>query len=199
MAETTKKTASVQIGKKKAVASKSTMNLSLHQSSFQPKRVIPVVLVIVIAALLFAKFGFMDPIAKKSAAYTDLAQKQDTLSKISAQLVDYDELAAQYGRYSYGWLTETEASLVDRMDLLEILETTISPVAVVKDFAINNNIVAVNLSGITLDETSVLVKELESDPRIESVTVYSAKADDSDMKAQVAMTIIMQKEAAENE
>lgn len=199
MAETTKKTASVQIGKKKAVASKSTMNLSLHQSSFQPKRVIPVVLVIVIAALLFAKFGFMDPIAKKSAAYTDLAQKQDTLSKISAQLVDYDELADQYGRYSYGWLTETEASLVDRMDLLEILETTISPVAVVKDFAINNNIVAVNLSGITLDETSVLVKELESDPRIESVTVYSAKADDSDMKAQVAMTIIMQKEAAENE
>ena len=128
-----------------------------------------------------------------------MAQKQETLSKISAQLVDYDELAAQYGRYSYGWLTETEASLVDRMDLLEILETTISPVAVVKDFAINNNIVAVNLSGITLDETSVLVKELESDPRIESVTVYSAKADDSDMKAQVAMTIIMQKEAAENE
>lgn len=199
MAETTKKTASVQIGKKKAVASKSTMNLSLHKSSFQPKRVIPVVLVIIIAAVLFSKFGFMDQLAKKSAAYADLAQKQETLSKISAQLVDYDELAAQYGRYSYGWLTETEASLVDRMDLLEILETTISPVAVVKDFAINNNIVAVNLSDITLDETSVLVKELESDPRIESVTVYSAKADDSDMKAQVAMTIIMQKEAAENE
>ena len=85
------------------------------------------------------------------------------------------------------------------MDHLEILEDTISPAAIIHDFAINNNVVSVNLSNITLDETSALVMELESDPRIESVTVYSAKADDSDMKAQVAMTIIMQKEAAENE
>lgn len=199
MAKTKKETPSVQLVKKKTVASKSTINLSCHKSSFQPKRVIPVVLIIIVAGALFAKFGFLDLIDKKGDAYSDLAQKQETYSAVNARLIGYDELADQYGRYSYGWLTETEASLVDRMDLLEILEDTISPAAIIHDFAINNNVVSVNLSDITLDETSALVMKLESDPRIESVTVYSAKADDSDMKAQVAMTIIMQKEAAENE
>lgn len=199
MAEMTKKAPSMQLTKKKVVASKSTMNLTCHKNSFQPKRMIPLLLVIILVGALFAKFGFLDLIDKKSLAYSNLAQKQETLSAVNAQLTGYDELAAQYGRYSYGWLTETEASLVDRMDLLEILETTVSPVATVKDFAINNNIVAVNLADITLEKTSDLVKKLESDPRIQSVAVYSAKTEDDDMKAQIAMTIIMQKEAAENE
>ena len=185
--------------KQAPVASKSTMNLAFHESSFRLSRVLPVILVVVIIAALFAKFGFIDMISKKTAAYAELGQKQEQMQSISAKLAEYDELAAEYGRYSYGWLTETEASLVDRMDLLEILEDTISHAAIIHDFAINNNVVSVNLSDITLDETSALVMNLESDPRVESVTVYSAKADDSDMKAQVAMTIIMQKEAAENE
>ena len=117
MAKTKKETPSVQLVKKKTVASKSTINLSCHKSSFQPKRVIPVVLIIIVVGALFAKFGFLDLIDKKGDAYSDLAQKQETYSAVNARLIGYDELADQYGRYSYGWLTETEASLVDRMDL----------------------------------------------------------------------------------
>ena len=199
MAKTKKETPSVQLVKKKTVASKSTINLSCHKSSFQPKRVIPVVLIIIVAGALFAKFGFLDLIDKKGDAYSDLAQKQETYSAVNARLIGYDELADQYGRYSYGWMTDTEASLVDRMDVLDILENTIYPVAHIQDFAVNNNILAVNISGLTLDQTSALVQQLEDHPLISSVSVYSATSEDPTSQAKIAMTIILEKGGEEND
>ena len=112
--------------KQAPVASKSTMNLAFHESSFRLSRVLPVILVVVIIAALFAKFGFIDMISKKTAAYAELGQKQEQMQSISAKLAEYDELAAEYGRYSYGWLTEDEAALVDRMAVLAIIEKTIA-------------------------------------------------------------------------
>ncbi len=182
-------------GKNKAIASKRSLNLAFHESSIHLKSLIPTILVLVIAAALFVKFGFLDQMDKKTAAYEKLSEKQVQLATVQAKLTGYDELAEKYGRYSYGWLTETEAGLVERPYILGILENTISPVAGIEDFAVNNNILAVNICGITLDDTSSLVKELEADPQISSVSVYRAKAEDEEQKANVSMTIILEKEA----
>lgn len=185
--------------KQAPVASKSTMNLAFHESNFRLSRVLPVILVVVIIAALFAKFGFIDMISKKTAAYAELGQKQEQMQSISAKLAEYDELAAEYGRYSYGWLTEDEAALVDRMAVLTIIEKTIDADATVQDLAINKNVLIVNISGITLENTSALVNKLEDDPLVKSVSVYTAVADDETMEAQVSMTIILEKEAEVNE
>lgn len=184
-------------GKNKAIASKRNLNLAFHESSIHLKTLIPTVLVIIVAALIFAKIGIMDQLDKKTAAYAVLGEKQSQLALVNAKLQGYDELAEKYGRYSYGWMTDAESGLVDRMDILDIMEKTISPVATIENFAVNNNIIAANISGITLDETSVLVQKLEADPQIQSVSVYSAKTDDTSMQAKVAMTIILEKEAEE--
>lgn len=194
--------------KRSAVASKKTMNLAFHESSINPKKLIPLVLAIIVASLLFVKFGFIDQNNKKLAALDELSQKQTTLAAINVKLAGYDELAAQYGRYSYGWMTEKESSLVDRMDVLKILEEIMDRTAIIEDFAVNNNILAVNISGLTLDQTSALVHELEEDELVQDVTVYAAKSEGEDkdaedeeaeeegskLNAQVAMTIILAKE-----
>lgn len=185
--------------KQAPAASKSTMNLAFHESSFRLSRVLPVILIIVIIAALFAKFGFIDMISKKTAAYAELGQKQEQMQSISTKLAEYDELAAEYGRYSYGWLTEDEAALVDRMAVLTIIEKTIDADATVQDMAVNKNVLIVNISGITLENTSALVNKLENDPLVKNVSVYTAVADDETMEAQVSMTIILEKEAEVNE
>ena len=185
--------------KKKSVASKRTLNLAFHESSLNPKRLIPIALVVILCGLLFAKFGFLDQFARKTAAYNELAEKQAQLQAINNKLMGYDELAEKYGRYSYGWMTDTEASLVDRMDVLDILENTIYPVAHIQDFAVNNNILAVNISGLTLDQTSALVQQLEDHPLISSVSVYSATSEDPTSQAKIAMTIILEKGGEEND
>ena len=85
------------------------------------------------------------------------------------------------------------------MAVLTIIEKTIDADATVQDLAINKNVLIVNISGITLENTSALVNKLEDDPLVKSVSVYTAVADDETMEAQVSMTIILEKEAEVNE
>lgn len=197
--EKTATTPKAAAGKKKAIASKKNLNLAFHESSIHLKTLIPTILIIVIAALAFLKFGFMDQLDKKTAAYAEFSEKQTQLAVVNAKLTGYDELAEKYGRYSYGWMTDAEASLVNRMDVLDILERIVTPVSYIEDFALNNNVISCNISGITLDQTSALVNELEADPQIKSVSVSRAKNDDASMDAQVALTIILEKEAEVDE
>ena len=184
------------ISKKKAVQmpSKKTMNFARRQSNFNPKKVIPIILVILIVAAVFVKFGVMDPLDKKTAAHEDLSLKQIQLAALNAQLTGYEELEQEYGRYSYGWMNETEISLVSRIEALNLVEKQIANKATIKDMAINNNVLTLNIYGITLKEASDMVAKLEMNELVESAAVYNATAEDAE-QAEIFMSIILTKEA----
>ena len=184
------------ISKKKAVQmpSKKTMNFARRQSNFNPKKVIPIILVIVILAAVLVKFGVMDPLDKKSAAYSELSYKQVQLAALNAQLTGYEELEQEYGRYSYGWMNETEISLVSRIEALNLVEKQIANKATIKDMAINNNVLTLNIYGITLKEASDMVAKLEQNALVESAAVYNATAEAAE-EAEIFMSIILTKEA----
>lgn len=186
----------VKKNKKNAVQvpSKKTMNFVHHQSSINLKRVLPLVLVILIAGLVFAKFGFIDPLARKTAAYNDLTVKQEQLAAINAKLAGYDELAMEYGRYSYGWMNDTEVNMVSRMDVLNLVEQEISSKAYIDNMAVNNNVLTLNIHGITLEQASTMVKSLEESSLVRSAAVYNAVAAEAE-EAQIFMSIILTKEA----
>ena len=193
MADNAKK---AKTAKKSAVQmpSKKTMNFVHHQSSVNLKKLVPVLLVICIAAALFAKFGFMDPLAKKTAAYNELALKQDQLAAVNSQLAGYDELALEYGRYSYGWMNDTEVNMVSRMDVLNLIEKEISSKAIIDNLAVNNNVLTLNIHGITLEQASTMVKSLEQQGLVSSAAVYNAVAEEAE-EAKIFMSIILTKEA----
>ena len=185
-------------GKKKGAAvvvpSKRTMNFVHHQSSFNPKKVLPIVLVIIIVCAAFMKFGIMDPLAKKTAALNELSVKQEQLAAINNKLAGYDELEKEYGRYSYGWMNKTEVNLVSRMDVLNLIEKRIATKAIIDDIAVNNNVLTLNIHGITLEQASAMVKNLEESDLVESATVYNAVAESAE-EAQIFMSIVLTKEA----
>lgn len=182
--------------KKSAVQmpSKKTMNFVHHQSSINLKKLVPVLLVICIAAALFAKFGFMDPLAKKTAAYNELTLKQEQLAAVNTKLAGYDELALEYGRYSYGWMNDTEVNMVSRMDVLNLIEKEIANKAVIDNIAVNNNVLTLNIHGITLEQASTMVKSLEQQGLVDSAAVYNAVAEEAE-EAKIFMSIILTKEA----
>ena len=173
---------------------KKTMNFVHHQSSFNLKKVLPVLVIILAIGVVFAKFGFMDPLAEKTAAYKELAQKQEQLAAINAKLTGYEELAKEYGRYSYGWMDETEVNMVSRMDVLHLVEEEISTKAYIDNLAVNNNVLTLNIHGITLEQASAMVKNLEERGLVESAAVYNAVAEEAE-EAKIFMSIIMTKEA----
>ena len=173
---------------------KKTMNFVHHQSSFNLKKVLPVLVIILAIGVVFAKFGIMDPLAEKTAAYKELAQKQEQLAAINAKLTGYEELAKEYGRYSYGWMDETEVNMVSRMDVLHLVEEEISSKAYIDNLAVNNNVLTLNIHGITLEQASAMVKSLEERGLVESAAVYNAVAEQAE-EAKIFMSIILTKEA----
>ena len=80
-----------KVSKKNAVVapSKKTMNFVHHQSSINLKKLVPVVLVILIVAAVFVKFGVLDPLDKKTAALNELSLKQEQLAAINTKLTGF--------------------------------------------------------------------------------------------------------------
>lgn len=177
---------------------KKTMNFARHKSSFNPKKVIPVVILVAICLAIFAKVGFLDQLNKKTAAYSTLAQKQEQLAAVNAKLTGYDEVEQMYGRYSYGLMNETEINLVSRMDVLALMEEKIASRAIVENFAVNNNVLTMNIYGITLEEASRIVNQLEQSHLVTRASVNSASADDG-VEARIFISITLTKEAKEAE
>ena len=185
-----------KVSKKNAVVapSKKTMNFVHHQSSINLKKLVPVVLVILIVAAVFVKFGVLDPLDKKTAALNELSLKQEQLAAVEAKLSGYDELAKEYGRYSYGWMNETEVNLVSRMDVLGLIESRIANKAIIDNIAVNNNVLTLNIHGITLEEASKMVKNLEASDLVSSAIVYNAVAEEA-AEAEIFLSIVLTKEA----
>lgn len=175
-------------GKKVVIPTKTTMNFARRESGVKLGRVAPAALVVIAIVAIGAKVGILDLLDQKTAAYANLASKQEQLVAISMQLTEYDEVAALYGRYSYGWMDESETSLVSRLDVLDLIEEKLASVAYVSNFSVNGNVLTLNLSGVTLDEISAIVRDLESSPMVLGVTVSSASAPDAE-EASAFMTI----------
>ena len=177
-----------------ALPSKKTMNFVHHESSFNPKKVLPLAIVAIVVIAVFAKFGIMDQLDKKTAAYGELAMRQEQLAAVNTKLAGYDELAKQYGRYSYGWMSESEVNMVTRMDVLALVEEKIAPAAVIENIAVNANVLTLNIHGITLEQASAMVKSLEESEMVTSATVYNADAATAE-EASIFLSIILTKEA----
>ena len=182
--------------KKNAVQypSKKTMNFVHHQSGINLKKLIPALVLVLIIGALFAKFAILDPLAKRDVALGELTDKQTQLALINGKLTGYEELVQQYGRYSYGWMNETEVNMVSRMDVLQLVEQEISTKAIIDNMAVNNNVLTLNIHGITLEQASTMVRSLEERGLVESAAVYNAVAEQAE-EAEIFMSIIMTKEA----
>lgn len=182
--------------KKNAVQypSKKTMNFVHHQSGINLKKLIPALVLVLIIGALFAKFAILDPLAKRDVALGELTDKQTQLALINGKLTGYEELAQQYGRYSYGWMNETEVNMVSRMDVLQLVEQEIATKAIIDNMAVNNNVLTLNIHGITLEQASTMVHSLEERGLVESAAVYNAVAEQAE-EAEIFMSIILTKEA----
>lgn len=187
--ENTKKNAPVLYAKK-------TMNFARHQSSFDIKKVLPILVLVLISFLAFVKIGIMDPLEDKMHAYSVLSYKQSQLVEANAKLAGFEDLQKEYGRYSYGWMNENEVNTVNRIDVLNLVEQKIAPTASISDLRISNNILTLNINGITLEEASVMVISLEQSPMVDSAFLHNAVSATAE-EAAISMSLILTKEVEE--
>ncbi len=183
--------------KKIVVPQKSGMNLVVRKKVFDVKKMVIILVIVVAALLVFAKFGILDQLDKKRAAQQELDNQQQMLQAIQLKEIAYGDLEQRYGRYSYGWMEENEASMLQREKIFGVIEKILVPKCVIESLTLNGNQMSLSVRGITLDEARELVKVLEADENVAAATVYSAVATDEKLTARINMTVIFTKEAAQ--
>lgn len=154
---------------------KTTINLVMKEKSqFRPGRLIPLLAAVVLAAAAFGKFAVADRLAQVNRAQADLDAANARQRELSAALADYPAVEDEYNRYASGWMTGEETALVDRMEIVGLIEGELMSAGAVKQFALAGNTLSVDLTGVTLGGTSGIVERLYAYPVIRQVEVYTA-------------------------
>ena len=112
---------------------------------------------------------------------------------------DYNEVRERYSRYS---ATEEEKALIDRMEVLALLDEAVGSTADMDTMSINGSTVQLQFSGVTLAQTAQIVRALEESPIVAFTTVNTATTTQSEVAdisapVQAAMLIQLQKEVEE--
>ena len=114
---------------------------------------------------------------------------------VMAELSDYDQVEERYFRYA---ATEEEQALVDRMDVLFLLDSAIGTGTQMNSITITGDEVQVRFSGVTLAQTARIVSTLESSPLVAGTTVTTASTTQEEGALVLATVHVkLQKEVAE--
>ena len=134
-------------------------------------------IIFLIALAAFTKLGVIDKIAQMSAAEAAYNDMQRQITELKEQNADYEEVKKDYSHYGMGYLDDSEILLVDREDVLDLLDKYVLKNADIKTLAVTDNTVTLTVEKTRLNAISSIVKELEADSDVAFVTVNVAGTD----------------------
>lgn len=177
--------------KEKAAASKTTLNLAMRERNLSksPAVVLPVVLAIAAVALLVS-WGVGSELARATTAQREVDRMRENVETLKAGYADYDEVQAEYNRYTY---EKFDRTIADRLDVLSLMERQVYPVCSVRNFSVAGRQMSLVLEGLTLESTSSLITRLNAEAMVDSVSVsvYDATSDSGATYPLTNMVIVL--------
>ncbi len=140
--------------------------------------------------VVFTKFAVIDKLQeayKAEAAYHDVENQIQQMKDYNG---DYDKVREEYSHYSNGYLNDAEKAELDRMKVLDLVQTAIMEKASVQSLVISGNNVTLTLNETTLNTVSQIVTTLEADERTSYVTVSTAGTNQADSSMVTANMVI---------
>ena len=178
--------------RKDTYPTKSTINLYYKEDkTTRPSTIALYVLFFAVVLLACAKLFIYDLWIQAEDARAELEKNEKYLEEQMAYLADYGEISAEYSKYTYSYLTEDEI-LCNRMDVLAMLEATVFKQSDVETVVITGDVVSLSFRGLNLEETVLLVKEIEGYDIVEKVDVNTASLNSSsDEKNNLATKMVI--------
>ena len=180
---------------------KRTVNLAKHESN--KKNVMTIVIGLIIIAILVVlvvKFGVTDQFARLNKAESSYLEVHEQLTAMEESLTDYPSVEQEYHTYSRSWMTNGENSIavsVDRTEVLDMIEKLLMSKGTVNSLNIQGDTVLVNMSGMNLEQTSVMLAEIQRQDMVESVKLTTASTKDTNEVQDFSLTIVLQSEEEE--
>ena len=158
--------------KKNSYPAKRTLNLYYKPDrTTKPATAALYVLLVLTILLGLSKLLVYDLWVETRETEDRLAAAQHQLASVMEELADFDQVRERYSRYS---ATEEERTLVDRMEVLALLDSAVGAAARMDSVTISADVVQVQFSEVTLAQTAEIVKVLEASPIVEGTVVNTA-------------------------
>ena len=167
------------MGKKlKGVPTKRTMNLYFKPDrTTKPATVALYVLFVLVVLLGLSKVLVYDLWMEVDGARSALSAVEARLDGVMEELADYPQVKEKYQRYS---ATDEERELIDRMEVLALLDEAMGSTGQLSSVAPSGQVVQVQFKRVTLAQTAEIVRRLEESPLVERTTVNTAATTEED-------------------
>ncbi len=179
------------------IPSKKTINLLFKRKTLaHPTRLIPILLLIALVSYAIAQFAVINRLEQVKQAEAELLHMQEELAAVKAIYADYDEVKAEYNRYTY---QNYDRSIPNRLSVLAMLERRVFNVCTAQSLSISQRTVSMTLGGLSLEANSELIAGLKEEPMVEDVFVSTTSStsranDGSDVTSTVTSITISLKD-----
>lgn len=154
---------------------KTTLNLVIHEKTENSLSVVtPVFVVLAIAIILFTKFAVIDRYIALNKAEKTYEASVSQLHQINEKLKGYDEVARKYHIVAKEYLTQEQAILVNRIELLDLLQNDLAGIGTFETIEITRNQVTLGVKATTLDKIRALRETLLKEEYVRNVTLDNA-------------------------
>lgn len=181
------------MSRKTAYPTKTSMNLFYKPDRTTKPATAALYILFALTCLLgLSKLLVYDLWQENREAQQSLTAVQGQLEGAMRQLEDYAEVRERYSRYS---ATEEERALIDRIEVLKLLDEAVGDSAQLDSVTISGEVAQVQFSGVNLAQTAQIVRVLETSPLVSSTTVNTASTtENAGALVQTSIQIQLQKE-----
>ncbi len=173
-------------------STKETVNLCIKERKGMSFELFFLILAAILVFLLIMEFfGIYRPYLALEQAEAQLTEDQARLEQLYGEMSDRESVREQYRLYNY---ENFPRDLVDRADVLDLLEKEVFPHGKVVTFSITRNALTLTLTGIPDAEGAAMQKALRENKIVQTAIVSS----EDEATGIVSMTIIF-KDATEVE
>jgi len=182
----------IKLFNKSKLPSKKKMNLYVRDVDKQNdfRVVVPIAIILFIFVAIFCKFGVIDLLNEQSRLEREVASLNSQVTALNKEMETYNEVRMNYRRYSDAYLATNNADmLVNRLEIIQILEDATKDLANIESFSITGNNVTLYANAKDLDLINQVRARFESYEAVSSVYVYTA--DKNSSTANVSVSIVL--------
>lgn len=132
------------------------------------------VILIVLAAVLFSKFGVIDRMIAVSRAQGEVRTLQRQIDEGYDKIASYGEIGELYAHYTYADMTEEELNRVDRAEVMDMIDRVVRPKADVSAITVQENQLVIALTTGTLQQANLISQQLLEERIVDFCTVTMA-------------------------
>lgn len=150
---------------------------------------LPLILLILAGSAVFSRYAVINRFIEVDRASSEVAALRRELEASYRELTQYGEMDEQYAHYTYSDMTEEELTRIDRVMVVEMLESVLSGDVRADSWTLSGNTVTINVTAASLQGINRLAQSFQLKSLVEFCSVNTAQR--ADVGEQVSAVLVL--------